>query len=313
MGARLFNSLLLLEHLTFRSGLRNAIHRKRLKMEKQKLVGTETTEPFLEMERITDLDAFVPGDYPVVLEGVAADWPCVQKWNYAFIQDQYGDDEAYLLFPDSNEYVQVTLREAIDRMQNDRSVNLRFQPLLQRHPELLDDLDTDFYFDHIPPKAKNVNYQFFMAKDKSFTPIHTAMQNLFFLQIQGEKEWIVYHPSDTMGMKAKVEGTPYFFSDFDPVASTHSPGQENLTGHRAILRTGDILYLPSFWWHYVRNLSDCISVGFRWTTLKSAFRASWPLSLLTLLANRPPIWVTMKDRSDFSKVVIKRRGSTKVS
>ncbi len=317
MQRLIFNHSLLFEHFFGFGKLKKNLEYFRNNYESKILKEKSKQASFIPIERIKaadfeDLSTLTLGNKPIVFEKAGIKWPCCAKWNFEFIKDQYGDDEAFLIFHDSNTYELTSLKKAIDQMQQDRSVNLRFQPLLQRHPELLKDINLNFYKTLMPKGALNANKQFFMARNKAFTPIHTAIQNLLFLQVSGEKEWIVYHPLDTLGLKPKVDGTPYFISDFDPLDSTNKfEDQKALQGYQTILKQGDILYLPSFWWHYVRNHSDCISVGFRWTTLRSALKSSWILTLLTFLSTRPPIWTTIKDKEDFSKVAIKRKGAAR--
>lgn len=316
MRRSIYNTSLFAEHLIGFGDLKTRIMRYRQKQESGYLKERKKRDGLIEIERIViddsrKLQDVKLGPYPLVFDGVASDWKCCKNWNFTFIQHNYGDDKAFVLYTETDTgemlYEEITMRDAIDRMVDDPSVNLRFQPLLQRHPELVEDLDVTFYNTLIPRGAMNSNKQFFMAGNGAFTPIHTAIQSLLFLQVYGEKEWIVYHPRDTIGLSPKIERTPYFFSDFHPIRDGEKGDNKALQGYRTVLKPGDVLYLPSFWWHFVRNLSDCISVGFRWTTLGGAARASFTLSMLTLMSANPPIWTTIRDKADFSKVVLKRK------
>ena len=298
MERTIYNTALFAEHMFGFGRMKNLIKSYRLKKENNYLKEGKKHEGLVEIERIRidgnrKLKDVELGSYPLVFEGVASGWKCCKQWDFEYIKKRYGSDKAFILYAETDTgempYEEISFSEAIDRMVRDTNVNLRFQPLLQRHPEMVEDLDMSFYNTLIPKGAVNSNKQFFMAGNGAFTPIHTAIQNLLFLQVYGVKEWIVYHPKDTMGLSPKIERTPYFFSDFNPVRDAGQEDKKALKGYRAILRQGDVLYLPSFWWHFVRNLSDCISVGFRWTTLGSAAKASFTLSMLTLMSANPPI------------------------
>jgi hypothetical protein len=321
MGKTLYNAALFVEHMAGFGKLKDIIRHYRLRQEAKYLKEGQKNDNLIEIERVQikdygHLEEIEPGCYPLVFNGVASGWKACRKWDFEYIKDNYGDDKSFILYSETENgemlYEETTLRDAIDRMREDPNVNLRFQPLLQRHPQMVEDLDIRFYDTLMPRNAVNANKQFFMAGGGAFTPIHTAIQNLLFLQVFGEKEWIVYPPEDTMGLSPKIERTPYFFSDFNPIRDQDKGDNKALKGYRTVLGPGDVLYLPSFWWHFVRNLSDCISVGFRWTTIGSAAKGSFTLSMLTLMSVNPPIWTTIRDKADFSKVVLKRKKVVKM-
>ncbi len=58
------------------------------------------------------------------------------------------------------------------------------------------------------------------------------------------------------------------------------------------LGPGDVLYVPPFWWHYIRNESDSIGVAYKFVNPLSAFKASFVLSSLLLLSTRPSLFYT---------------------
>lgn len=112
--------------------------------------------------------------------------------------------------------------------------------------------------------------ELFMGMPGCETPLHFDERENMFVQVRGEKEVVVFpfvdysrlypfpttHPCDRQSMVGDPR-TP----DLDAF-----PRFQGAVGKSAVLRAGDLLYLPYGWWHWLRNLDHLtISVSF-WST-----------------------------------------------
>lgn len=102
------------------------------------------------------------------------------------------------------------------------------------------------------------------------TPLHFDERENLFFHVRGLKEIVTYpfvdyprlypfpttHPCDRQSMvgnplQADLQAFPKF---------------KDVVGHYAVLKAGDLLYLPYGWWHWLRNLENfAISISF-WST-----------------------------------------------
>lgn len=124
----------------------------------------------------------------------------------------------------------------------------------------------------------------------SFVPLHFDEPNNFLAQIYGEKRVLLFSPKQSKYL--------YMHSSYCRIAHTSHidipvennksclsrfPKIKNTQPVEVILKAGDLLYIPPYWWHQVQGLSVNISVTHLWKhTLKQV-----PLNLyLHLFSNR---------------------------
>jgi len=98
------------------------------------------------------------------------------------------------------------------------------------------------------------------------TPLHFDEQENLFCQLKGNKEVILFPPSNFENLYPFPQGHP---CDRQSMVDVMNPDLEQFpkfqdaTPYCAILEPGDCLYLPFMWWHQFRNLDDlAMSVTF---------------------------------------------------
>jgi hypothetical protein len=234
-----------------------------------------------ELERRKDLSAkefkreYIWKGKPVILEGAAKDWACTKNWSLEYFKDLYGEEE--ILHVDHKaieaEYERMTLGEILDDIRGGGARYYRFYPLLQRHPEHLKDFDYEFIFKSRHKWSPVENFQVFIGGEGSYTPLHNAYGDNIFTQAYGEKEWMIYpsiysmimdpDPAQNVYRNASYRYGGGIFNPFEPNFETH-PLFQYIDGYHLVLKPGDVLYNPPYWWHAVKNPTDSIGVGYRW-------------------------------------------------
>jgi hypothetical protein len=81
-------------------------------------------------------------------------------------------------------------------------------------------------------------------------------------EIYGDKEMVMYPPSDGAYLypDPKVPNKSQI-ADPHTIDVERFPLQAKATQHRGIIGPGDMVFIPSKWWHTARALSPSISVG----------------------------------------------------
>jgi hypothetical protein len=249
---------------------------------------------------------YVRKGIPVVLEGAAKDWPCVQKWSLEYFKELHGDDKIVMVDQQhmQNPYESTTLAEVIDGIRSGSGKYYRFYPLLERHPEHILDFDYKWLRERRNPLTAFEAFQVFIGGDSTVTPLHNANQCNLFTQVVGEKKWVLYHYHHTAivdpnpvanvyrSAPVKAESGPVdvFNNDFEPPYDLY----KYIDGYSVHLRPGDVLWNPPFYWHAVKNVGDSIGVGYRWLPPLYCYKLSFLYSLLDTLATNPPIWKAYK-------------------
>lgn len=269
---------------------------------------------------------YYPGR-PVVLRGKGAQWKACQQWNFEYFKQRYGDDpvlfvnhEAYGEEEAEEGFEVSTLANYIDTLEEGGKY-ARFHPLLDRHPELLEDLDRKWINDRMLQKTfgGTIFHILFMGAQGSKTPVHNAGSDNFFLQIEGQKKWTLWPTDYTLMFQPEANRGPAKSCDIDPSNPDLSKyqGYQYLDYYETTINPGDILYIPAYLWHHVENVTRSIGIGARWTAMKNTVRRSPVLACLEAVNTNPSILQNIfrysgisKREMDFNRILIRSMGYT---
>lgn len=263
----------------------------------------------IQIERRKDLsikefrEHYLRKGIPVVMEGIAKDWECVKKWSPEYFKELHGDDEILLvqLQKEGYPYETITLGKVIDNIRSGGGKYYRFYPLLNRHPEHIKEFDYNWLLKH----KNRINwfeaFQVFMGGAGTATGLHNACSCNMFLQVYGEKKWILYPPYYTMivdpdPVKNVYRHAPVRTEEgpFDPFKPGNYERPYELFKYidtlEATVKPGDVLWLPPYYWHCVQNPTDSIGVSFRWIPPLYSLKIAPLYMLLDFCATNPPIW-----------------------
>lgn len=106
----------------------------------------------------------------------------------------------------------------------------------------------------------------FVSMPHLITPCHYDEQENLFAQIRGTKRVILFPPESFQCLYPYRFGHPCDRQsqvDFDNPDYERFPAFKDARGVEAILRPGDVLYIPRCWWHMVHSLDELtVSVNF---------------------------------------------------
>jgi lysine-specific demethylase 8 len=209
---------------------------------------------------------FVKTPMPVVLRGYALQTEAAKTWTFDNILDRVGDVQVNLTGPDSD--WMGSLKEVRDPSIYCANADAPFKAA----PEMADELSIPKLQPYI--RRRNTWNQLFIGQKGTGSGYHCAGIWNFFYQIDGEKKWTFVDPELTWMMypnvisQAMAFGSLLLFpwkSDLENVYRLY----KYCPRYSVVLKPGDVLFNPPWWWHYIDNLTPTsIAVATRWDALK---------------------------------------------
>lgn len=241
---------------------------------------------------------------PVVLEGAGRDWKCTREWSFDNFRRRFGPETIKLVqrkgvapddeVIDGREFSEeVIFSEFLDQVLNLGRKYMRFSPLLERFPELLNDFDQHF-LRGMPGNSWGTTYQLFIGGPGTFTPLHNAITPFFFVNICGTKRWQFMPGTYLAVLDPPAEGLTYNHSAADLGLSNldRYPGFDCIDRMEAVMQPGDILYNPSWMWHCVQNEAPTIGVRCGFVYPPGMLRESMTLTFIRAFAGNPSMLKT---------------------
>mmetsp|Transcript_44385 Transcript_44385/g.132491 ORF Transcript_44385/g.132491 Transcript_44385/m.132491 type:complete len:456 (+) Transcript_44385:484-1851(+) len=129
--------------------------------------------------------------------------------------------------------------------------------------------------------------QLFVGPTDSLSPVHYDQYDNIYIQVEGEKHFLIFDPRAAEGLYPFPASHPYdeyAMVDLERVdVKTFPRAKEALEGRGAVvtLRPGESLYIPTHWWHHVQGGASqghwSISVNFWFTIYRLMLEAPHPL------------------------------------
>ncbi|MFQ5718407.1 MAG: cupin-like domain-containing protein [Acidobacteriota bacterium] len=226
----------------------------------------EATPPRLErVERRSglDRDRFAAGyrrpGRPVVLTDVASRWPAMARWTPEFFRAHYGDLEvpvyagvghgAGYLSPVAH----MRFADYLDRlMSGPVDLRLFLFNLLAQAPELRADYSEPPLMERFARRAP----PFFFGGETAHVPLHhdIDLAHLFRAQVFGVCRVILFPPSESPWLY-RHPFTVRSYVDVDRPDDVRHALFRRARGYEVVCSPGDLLYMPSGFWHDVTYLS----------------------------------------------------------
>ncbi|KAL0483448.1 hypothetical protein AKO1_014781 [Acrasis kona] len=223
------------------------------------------------------------GNKPVVITDVVTQWPAFKDklWTREQLVKDHGDTKFYI-----NAGMHMKLKDffTYSSQVNEENPAYLFDPKFgEECPKLLQDYQVPKYFEEdffSCLEAERPNYRWFLAgpakSGATFhkDPNHTSAWNAC---VTGHKKWVMYPPhitppgvypsADGLEVTAPISIVEWFQNfyeddrgDDDDEDGANQDGQNKDAPIEFIQRPGDLVYVPTGWWHIVLNLEECIAV-----------------------------------------------------
>ena len=216
---------------------------------------------------------------PCLISGLMDNWPAVsgeadQRWGFHWLVDNFGfrsvPVELGERYTDTT-WTQtiMTIKEFVDKYIMDRGKGattgyLAQHPLLDQIPELKEGIEIpDLCYTGDEATSHPVDLNAWFGPAGTVSPLHTDPRHNLLCQVVGTKYVRLYPESQTAAMYPH-EGEMLSNTsrvDLEAVDETAFPDFGSAVGFECVLEEGQILYIPPKCWHFVKSLSESMSVS----------------------------------------------------
>ncbi len=206
---------------------------------------------------------------PVIIKGLWNNYPALKKWTIEYFKEQLGEIEVGIfdgqMQREDRSFKQahrkMKFSEYLDTITADKEADLRLFlfNIFKHKPELKNDFSypplTRFYI--------KIPFMFFGGKN-SKVRIHQDMDwsNVFLTQLHGRKEVFLIHPQYS-GLLYKYPFGVHSSVNLDNPDYEKYPGLKYVEGMHCIMESGDTLFIPGGYWHYIKYLDGGYAINQR--------------------------------------------------
>jgi hypothetical protein len=217
---------------------------------------------------------YIAANRPVVVQSSTRDWPALSKWTPEFFKTRFGDRQVQVSYEQAMSFSDFI--DGVLASTNEKPGPYMYRLFIHEHlPEILPDLVPQNPYSFPRRYASPLMRTNWRRPDGylklliggiggRFPVMHFDGENAHatVTEIYGDKEFLVYPPSDGQYLYANPK-IPNKSLIAEPlmVDTDKFPLQARATQYRAILRPGDMVFVPCGWWHTARALTPSISVG----------------------------------------------------
>ncbi|XP_056434507.1 lysine-specific demethylase 8 isoform X2 [Gadus chalcogrammus] len=216
---------------------------------------------------------------PVILEGIINHWPALNdhSWSLEYIRSiagcrtvpvevgsRYTDEEWSQRLLTVNEFIDKYISVKVE----DGPVGYLAQhQLFDQIPELKEDIRIPDYCCLGDGDEDNITINAWFGPSGTVSPLHQDPQHNFLAQVLGSKYIRLYSPSDSGRLYPHESPLLHNTSQVE----VENPNVERFPEfvdapyRDCVLKPGEVLFIPTQHWHYVRSLELSFSVSFWWS------------------------------------------------
>ncbi len=228
-------------------------------------------ESITEINQDLFLQNYLSNSRPVVIKNYTTSWPAYTKWNYEYFKKKAGNITVPLY--DSSKVTP-------DKKVNEPATHMKFADYLDLIAKQPSDLRIFLFniFKEIPSLVKDYKMPTFLdgyldkfpmmffggRGSKVFPHFDLDLSHVFLAHFGGKKKCMLFSPECSEKLY-KIPFAVHNLEDIDlenPDFETY-PALNGLQGQEVILEHGDILFIPTGWWHYMYYTDDSFSLSLR--------------------------------------------------
>ncbi len=216
-------------------------------------------------------EAYVRPERPIVIRGLARGWPAHHRWTEQYFRSRYGSSPMKILATKSGEvrYTQkglhfsyVTLNEFFDKMAAGDGSIPYLSTTWDQVPEAI---RSDVDLPQICQEASWLRCKFWIGAPGTVAPLHRDSPQNLYAQLVGRKRFYLMPTSDTRRVYPTWESLRILGGvDVEAPDLTKYPRFVEASVSYCDLEPGDVLFIPSWWWHQTRAYDLSMAVNFWW-------------------------------------------------
>jgi hypothetical protein len=233
-------------------------------------------------------------NYPIIIPNFLKKH-ILMKYNFSYFKENYKNIKINIIqnFTNYNnqklKIKEIDLGSYIDKIEEGKTDkyyfksedNYQFLKEIGHEKEIID------LFSNITPKFSIIKNSFWMGPKGSCTPLHYDSDYFNLLcVVEGQKEIILIHPKYTKyiyEMDDFLHGSSWSKVDIWNIDYLKYPLFNNINYKRILLNAGDILNIPKYWWHGIKNTQNTIAFTYHYYTISSILTIDIPEILISLL------------------------------
>lgn len=244
---------------------------------------------------------------PLIITGLAKQWPGYEKWNWDYFIKILGDTEVGVYDNvKSDAYTPINTADAYmkfgDYLQQVKKGPLALRIFLfnifQHAPELVKDF---IWPEDLMPNFIKKYPMLFVGGQGSITHMHfdIDMSHILHTQFMGKKRVLLFPHEEQYKLYRKpwevlsIANYAHYYNDFDYV---NFPAAKLAKGFEVVLEHGDTLYMPAGYWHHMEYIESGFAMSLR--ALQNDFGGkldgAWKLfgmrNIDTLMKRTVPKW-----------------------
>lgn len=236
-------------------------------------------KPPKEIQRIDSIEKtkfyqeYVAKNRPVIITGLTNDWPATNKWDFSYLQESFKDVEATTI-PVKDGNCDFNLENGV--VTSDLSLGKTIHNLkapiegngiaiATTDDSFPSELRADYW---APVYCKNGRYlrvRVFIGSSGTATWLHQDLFENLYTMVRGSKEITLFTPKESVYPQSRFSKLPNFAKpNMDSVDFSTFPKMKSVQPYVVTLNAGETLYLPSLWWHHLKNTDESIAISHWW-------------------------------------------------
>jgi tRNA wybutosine-synthesizing protein 5 len=223
-----------------------------------------------------DFNTYYYNRKPVVIKGGLAGVPCWKKWSVDYLKEKIGSTTVRVAYTEMGSYNYAIREVKWIGGPFDEISDLFLLPASQGpsyylaqlsipgfFPMLMDDLEIPAFIrdEDILDKVN-----LWMGGAGCDSGLHYDNSHNFFYQVCGRKKMVLFSPDDTPLLYPSQLPGKWHMSEVElhDTDVNKFPLFLQAQPYHCIVEPGDIIYIPTGWWHDVLSLDMSVSVNFWW-------------------------------------------------
>jgi hypothetical protein len=267
--------------------------------------------PAVEYIELADFNKFyLEKQEPLVIKGLAKEWPAYTKWNWQYFKQLVGQQtvgiynnmksDAYTPINKADDY--KTFGEYIDMISNGPAAwRIFLFNIFDHAPELIG----DFTWPEQLMKGFVKKYpMLFVGGASSITHMHfdIDLSNILHTQFAGRKRVLLFPFAEQHKLYRKpfevlsMADFSNYYADNSKIDYNQFPALKQASGYEVILEHGDTLFMPSGYWHHMEYLESGFAMSLRalQPSISGKLKGAWNLlgmrSIDTVMKKTAPKW-----------------------
>lgn len=204
---------------------------------------------------------------PVVIRSAATRWSVFENYQPARLREKYRTEKVYALTSTTNVFTQET--SPVELLEYGDVMAAMFDspdPAKKYYSRAA--ADPTPLAEQLPARIggrtqSTAASSVWMGQAGNLTPLHNDPWHGLLIQLHGRKRVRLFPPDEYRNVYGRVPtrvNDPYTAlpDEFDPDLGA-VPRLREAESYDVLLDTGDVLYIPMFWWHQVESVDSSIS------------------------------------------------------